>query len=76
MYDGKTMPKIADLKVPTVNPEKFVVINIRAKTFCVIRFLSRQTIDENFQHRKLITLYIDYSKPKYLNCSYDISFPL
>ena len=53
-----------------------MVINIRAKKFRVIKFSSRQPIDKNFRHQKLITLYIDYSKPKYLNCSYDISFPL
>ena len=47
---------------PTVNPEKFMVINIRAKKFRVKNFLAEPTTDKNFQHR---TLYIDYSMLKY-----------
>ena len=49
----------------TVNPEKFVAENIRVEKFRVKKFLSKLTIDENFQHRTLITLYMDYTMPKY-----------
>jgi len=42
-----------------------VAENIPVKKFRVKNFQSKLNIDKNFQHQKLITLYIDYSIPKY-----------
>ena len=64
----------------SVNPEKFVAENNRVKNFRVKKFSLKLTIDENFQHQKLITLYIDYSIPKYfyfkVMCVRYLFFPL